>query len=109
MIIATGNNFGAGEIRFLDYQTENMVILQGKFIVDASADLDVTDAPDAIGYGHHCFLARTIPGTRMDSRYQVQFRDFYPDFRNGRGRLSISNRAGGSGDGFELFGTCAIG
>lgn len=71
--------------------------------------LDVTDAPDAIGYGHHCFLARTIPGTRMDSRYQVQFRDFYPDFRNGRGRLSISNRAGGSGDGFELFGTCAIG
>ena len=38
MIIATGNNFGAGEIRFLDYQTENMVILQGKFIVDASAE-----------------------------------------------------------------------
>ena len=38
MIIATGNNFGAGEIRFLDYQAENMVILQGKFIVDASAE-----------------------------------------------------------------------
>ena len=38
MIIATGNNFGAVEIRFLDYQTENMVILQGKFIVDASAE-----------------------------------------------------------------------
>lgn len=38
MIIATGNNFGAGEISFLDYQNENMVILQGKFIVDASTE-----------------------------------------------------------------------
>ena len=36
MIIATGNNFGAGEICFKDYQTDNMVVLQGKFVVDAS-------------------------------------------------------------------------
>ena len=38
MIIATGNNFGAGEIRFKDYQNESMVILQGKFVVDASTE-----------------------------------------------------------------------
>ena len=36
MIIATGNNFGAGEICFKDYQTDNMVVLQGKFMADAS-------------------------------------------------------------------------
>ena len=38
MIIATGNNFGAGEIRFKDYQNDSMVILQGKFVVDASTE-----------------------------------------------------------------------
>lgn len=38
MIKAIGNNFGAEEICFKDYQNENMVVLQGKFIVDASTE-----------------------------------------------------------------------
>ena len=37
--------------------------------------LKVENPPEDIRYGHHCFLARTFPGTRYDSRYQVQYRD----------------------------------
>lgn len=38
MITSTGNNFGAGEIRFKDHQTATMVILNGKFTADASCE-----------------------------------------------------------------------
>ena len=71
--------------------------------------LKVENPPEDIRYGHHCFLARTFPGTRYDSRYQVQYRDLYPDFGGPYSKLSVSCRAGGVGDGFEIFGTCAIG
>ena len=71
--------------------------------------LKVENPPEAMCSAHHCFLARTIPGTRFDSRYQVQFRDLYPNFGGSDSQLSISCRAGGDGDGFEIFGTCAIG
>ena len=71
--------------------------------------LKVENPPENIRYGHHCFLARTFPGTRYDSRYQVQYRDLYPDFGGPYSKLSVSCRAGGVGDGFEIFGTCAIG
>ena len=71
--------------------------------------LKVENPPEDIRYGHHCFLARTFPGTRYDSRYQVQYRDLYPDFGGSYSKLSVSCRAGGVGDGFEIFGTCAIG
>ena len=71
--------------------------------------LKVENPPEDIRYGHHCFLARTFPGTRYDSRYQVQYRDLYPDFGGTYSKLSVSCRAGGVGDGFEIFGTCAIG
>ena len=71
--------------------------------------LKVENPPEDIRYGHHCFLARTFAGTRYDSRYQVQYRDLYPDFGGPYSKLSVSCRAGGVGDGFEIFGTCAIG
>ena len=71
--------------------------------------LKVDNPPKDIVTDHHCFLARTFPGTRMNTKYHVQFRDFYPSFRYQDKQLSISQRAGGSGDGFEVFGTCAVG
>ena len=71
--------------------------------------LKVDNPPKDFVTDHHCFLARTFPGTRMNTKYHVQFRDFYPSFRYQDKQLSISQRAGCSGDGFEVFGTCAVG
>ena len=34
MIIATGNNFGAGQIEFKEYLSDNMIILNGRFSFD---------------------------------------------------------------------------
>ena len=71
--------------------------------------LRVDNPPKDFFTDHHCFMARTFPGTRMNTKYHVQFRDFYPSFRYQDKQLSISRRAGGNGDGFEVFGTCAVG
>ena len=71
--------------------------------------LKVDNPPKDFFTDHHCFMARTFPGTRMNTKYHVQFRDFYPSFRYQDKQLSISRRAGGNGDGFEVFGTCAVG
>jgi len=38
MIIATGNNFGAGHIEFKEYLSDNMVILNGRFSFDHASE-----------------------------------------------------------------------
>ena len=42
MFNSTGNNFGAGQITFKDYQAENYVVLNSKFSFDpTNADYQV--------------------------------------------------------------------
>ncbi|HBL73129.1 MAG TPA: hypothetical protein DD409_09775, partial [Bacteroidales bacterium] len=44
MFNSTGNNFGAGQIQFKDYQAENYVVLNAKFSFDpTSADYQACD------------------------------------------------------------------
>ena len=38
MIIATGNNFGAGQIEFKEYLSDNMIILNGRFSFDCTKE-----------------------------------------------------------------------
>ena len=38
MIIATGNNFGAGHIEFKEFLSENMIILNGRFSFDITSE-----------------------------------------------------------------------
>lgn len=44
MFNSTGNNFGAGQISFKDYQAENYVVLNSKFTFDpTNADYQACD------------------------------------------------------------------
>ena len=111
-VVPTDETAVAEDFKFELSPGSILAAASGKFndmIPCAYLYLTVSNPPKDFISDHHCFLARTFPGTRMDSRYQVQFRDFYPDFKYGSKKLSVSKRAGGSGDGFEVFGTCAVG
>ena len=111
-VVPTDETAVAEDFKFELSPGSILAAASGKFndmIPCAYLYLNVENPPKDFISDHHCFLARTFPGTRMDSRYQVQYRDFYPDFKYGSKKLSVSKRAGGSGDGFEVFGTCAVG
>ena len=61
MFYSTGNNFGAGQIRFKSYQAENYLVLNANFTIDTSS----------LAYQGATVLEIYVPALRIDRSVEV--------------------------------------